>query len=233
MLSSNKKWHSQVVSRLFVTPSSAYKKLGWQQWERVIIWQVGSDAARPTVGWNLSEKAKRSFQKIRFPLPPFRGLKRLVKNLSKRSEQQQLKLVRSLVTLTVREWVRSQMYTLFWDFCKIENHFRISGEEMIDFLCHFPFIAMRLIRNICYICWCDILTPLHPSRVWLPLRNCNQHLCLGFNSKCSQLSMKMGESTLHIPHDRIMALERLSDRSNQSCSSNLSNLQVVLSWPLQ
>ena len=63
---------------------------------------------------------------------PFRGLKRLVKNLSKRLEQQQ-QLVRSLVTLTVKEWARSQMYTLFWDFCKIKNPFRISGKERIHF----------------------------------------------------------------------------------------------------
>ena len=84
----------------------------------------------PTVGWNRSEKAKRSFQKIWFPLP-IRGpcLKRLVKNLSKRLEQQQL-LVRSLVTLTVKEWVRSQMYTLFWGFCKINNPFGKSGKNM-------------------------------------------------------------------------------------------------------
>ena len=40
-------------------------------------------------------------------------LKRLVKNLSKRLEEEQQRLVRSLVTLTVKEWVRSQMYTLF------------------------------------------------------------------------------------------------------------------------
>ena len=45
----------------------------------------------------------------RYHLPSLGAcLKRLVKNLSKRLEEQQL-VVRSLVTLTVKEWVRKQM----------------------------------------------------------------------------------------------------------------------------
>ena len=95
----------------------------------------------------------------------------LVKNVSKRSEQQQQLPVRSLVTLTVKEWVRSQMNTLFWDFCKINNPCQVwkEGEFSVS-----TFNAC-FIHKVCHTGSCDIYAfPIYHlmQLVW-------QHLWLG------------------------------------------------------
>ena len=116
----------------FCHPLVCIEKVGWQQWERVIIWQAGSDTAPRQSDETGVKKQNGRSKRFDSRYLSEACLKRLVKNLSKRLEQQQL-LVRSLVTLTVKEWVRSQMYTLFWGFCKINNPFGKSGKNMIIF----------------------------------------------------------------------------------------------------
>ena len=116
----------------FLSPLVCIEKVGWQQWERVIIWQAGSDTAPRQSDETGVKKQNGRSKRFDSRYLSEACLKRLVKNLSKRLDQQQL-LVRSLVTLTVKEWVRSQMYTLFWGFCKINNPFGKSGKNMIIF----------------------------------------------------------------------------------------------------
>ena len=171
----------------------------------------------PTVGWHGREKAKRSFKKIWFPLP-LRGLKRLVKNLSKRSEQQQQLPVRSLVTLTVKEWVRSQMNTLFWDFCKINNTFQVWKEGEI----------------FCFNIQCLLYSQSLPHRLlWYLRLSYLPSNAITISTSLVGLKWAQNESNFHIPHDRIIAGERLSDKSSRSPSSNLSNLSKYLQVGLQ
>ena len=151
----------------FCHPLVCIEKVGWQQWERVIIWQAGSDTAPRQSDETGVKKQNGRSKRFDSRYLSEACLKRLVKNLSKRLDQQQL-LVRSLVTLTVKEWVRSQMYTLFWGFCKINNPFGKSGKNMKNLLFNADVYLSFRSQSLLHIGSCDIF----PSCVWSLLWSC-------------------------------------------------------------